>query len=131
MVSNCIVLWFDVSSAKSANAEEIFNLIEIIIGVAVLSEHKSEFIKHLLTLPVSSQVSLKGFVEGALSRVVDIAGEDDEELNDINEGERQLTGDEVVSTGIAHSSAFKSTEDKEGGNVVSPKHSSSEDELAR
>ena len=69
-------------------------------------------------------------MEGALSRVVDIAGEDDEELNDINEGERQLTGDEVVSTGIAHSIAFKSTEDKEDsisvGNVVSP-----ENELAR
>ena len=131
MVSNYIVLCFDVSSAKSANAEEIFNLIEIIIGVAVLSEHKSEFIKHVLTLPESSQVILKGFVEGALSRVVDIAGEDDEELNDIDEGEGQLTGDEVVSTGIAHSIASKSTEDKEGGNVVSPKHSSSEDELAR
>lgn len=45
----------------------------------MLSEHKSQFIKHVLTLPESSQAILKDFVEGALSRVTDLLQEEEDE----------------------------------------------------
>ncbi len=44
-----------------------------------MSDHKSQFIKHVLTLPESSQAILKDFVEGALSRVTDTAADEEEE----------------------------------------------------
>lgn len=85
----------------------------------MLSEHKNQFIKHVLTLPESSQAILKDFVEGALSKVTDIVVEEDEE--EVRNAPENLDGNASLSVDYLPSNEA----------VVKLKESNNNDELFR
>jgi hypothetical protein len=49
--------------ARENDFEELFNLVEIIIGAAVMCEHKAEFIPRIFSLDEDSQAVLKASIE--------------------------------------------------------------------
>ena len=72
---------------KTYDPDEILNLIELVVGVAVMCEDKATFIQHIFELDDISQVVLKDLIEQVLNRVVDISNDDndkDDHDNDDN-----------------------------------------------
>ena len=53
----------------------LLSLIELIIGAAVMCENRSAFISRIFSLDESSQIVLKGMIEGVMTRVHDIDSE--------------------------------------------------------
>lgn len=65
--------------AKNRNVDEIINLVEIVVGVAVMCESKAIFIRNIFLLNPDSQAVLKDLVEHVLGRATDLdEGEGDE-----------------------------------------------------
>ena len=54
------------------DTDDLVNLLELLIGAAVMCEEKATFIRNIFLLNHSAQAMLKGLVERVLSRVVDI-----------------------------------------------------------
>lgn len=63
--------------AKDDNAEEILNLVELVVGVAVMCYNKASFISTIFELDASTQAVLKGLIERVMGIAVpiDTAGE--------------------------------------------------------
>ncbi len=57
--------------ARNNDTEELLNLIELVIGAAVLCPRKSEFIDKIFKLSQETQFVLKEFIERAMSRLAD------------------------------------------------------------
>lgn len=78
-IGNLIFSWLIKSfAARSHDAEAIVNLLELVIGVAVLCENKANFIQRIFALDQSSQEVLKGMVERAMHRVWDLNAEEEQ-----------------------------------------------------
>lgn len=58
--------------ARSKNVEEIINLVELVIGVAVMCESKNTFIRNIFLLNQESQAVLHDLVAHVLEKAVDI-----------------------------------------------------------
>lgn len=63
--------------ARTHDADAIVNLLELVIGVAVLCENKANFIQRIFALDQSSQEVLKGMVERAMHKVWDLNEEEE------------------------------------------------------
>lgn len=67
---------FVIILAKSSDPDEILNLLELVIGVAVMCEDKAVFIAKIFELNDVSQAVLKGLVEQVMGRAEDIEEDD-------------------------------------------------------
>lgn len=65
--------------------DEILNLVELIVGVAVMCESKAVFIRNIFLLNPDSQAVLKDLVEHVLGRATDIEEEETEEVEEISD----------------------------------------------
>ena len=61
---------------RNNDVEMLLSLIELIIGAAVMCENRSAFISRIFSLDESSQIVLKGMIEGVMTRVHDIDSEE-------------------------------------------------------
>lgn len=80
--------------ARSKNIEAIINLVELVVGVAVMCESKATFIRNIFLLNPDSQAVLKELVEHVLGRATDLEDSDNAEnadaaVVDVN-GEEEL-----------------------------------------
>jgi hypothetical protein len=66
---------------KSKNPEEILNLVELVVGVAVMCESKAVFIRNIFLLNSDSQTVLKELVEHVLGRATDL--EEDQSTDEV------------------------------------------------
>ena len=87
--------------ARSKNIEAIINLVELVVGVAVMCESKATFIRNIFLLNPDSQAVLKELVEHVLGRATDLEDSDNVEnadaaVVDVN-GEEELIRYVVVS----------------------------------
>ena len=78
-------LYIIIIIVKTHDPDEILNLIELIVGVAVMCEDKATFIQHIFDLDDISQVVLKELIEQVLHRVVDINDDNNDGNNKIND----------------------------------------------
>lgn len=85
------------SIAKDHDEDMLFNLLEIVIGVAVQCEDKSEFIQHIFSLDESSQMVLKDMVQNVMQRLDDLEGEEGEEEDDEEDEEEGGEGNSEVN----------------------------------
>ena len=67
-----LLLIYQYAVAREHDQEHLLNLIELIIGFAVLSEHKAVFIQEIFSLNPETQMILKDFIEKAMSRLIDV-----------------------------------------------------------
>jgi hypothetical protein len=74
---------------KDHDEDMLFSLLEIIGGVAVLCEDKSEFIQHIFSMDESSQLVLKEMIEHVMQRVYDLEEEEDEEEEEEEEEDEE------------------------------------------
>mmetsp|Transcript_15944 Transcript_15944/g.26848 ORF Transcript_15944/g.26848 Transcript_15944/m.26848 type:complete len:728 (+) Transcript_15944:127-2310(+) len=63
------------SIAKTSDVDELWNLLELVVGAAVMCEDRDMFIQNIFSLGSHSQAVLKALVEQGMSRVEDIAAE--------------------------------------------------------
>lgn len=59
------------SIAKSQDLDEVLNVMELVIGAAVMCEDKARFIKKIFSLDSTVQTVLKALIEQNMSRLVD------------------------------------------------------------
>jgi hypothetical protein len=84
-------------SARAKNPEEIINLVELVVGVAVMCESKAIFIRNIFLLNPDSQAILKDLVEHVLGRATDLEEEDAaEDVVDNEEGGNKAAGSAEV-----------------------------------
>jgi len=90
--------------AKSNDPDEILNLLELIVGVAVMCEDKAVFIPKIFELNDLSQAVLKGLVEQVMSRAEDIEDENGEGRakmsNDVHDDAAEAMGDLQLSSSM-------------------------------
>ena len=98
-------------AVKNNDLDEILNLLELVVGAAVMCEDKAVFIPKIFELNDLSQAVLKGLVEQAMGRAEDIV---DEGKGDSATG-RSLSGDEVdaASAGVEDLRVSASMTEKE------------------
>uniref|UniRef100_A0A7S3HAB2 Calponin-homology (CH) domain-containing protein n=1 Tax=Spumella elongata TaxID=89044 RepID=A0A7S3HAB2_9STRA len=65
--------------AKSNDPEEMLNLLELVVGVAVMCEDKNVFIPKIFELNDHSQAVLKGLVESVMGRAEDLENPEETE----------------------------------------------------
>ena len=91
-------------AAKSNDPDEILNLLELIVGVAVMCEDKAVFIPKIFELNDLSQAVLKGLVEQVMSRAEDIEDENGEGRakmsNDVHDDAAEAMGDLQLSSSM-------------------------------
>lgn len=80
--------------ARDHNPDSLFNLLELVVGCAVLSENKAHFIQNIFSLDHASQTVLKGMVERVMRRAITIP------VDDSIDTSKQLA-EEDVSEGIS------------------------------
>jgi len=96
------------SIAKNHDQDMLFSLLEIVVGVAVLCEDKSEFIQHIFSLDESSQLVLKDMVEHVMQRVYDLEDEEEEEEEEEEHEEANENFNELLVTAQEAISELKS-----------------------
>eukprot|EP00607_Mallomonas_marina_P007489 CAMPEP_0182416492 /NCGR_PEP_ID=MMETSP1167-20130531/799_1 /TAXON_ID=2988 /ORGANISM="Mallomonas Sp, Strain CCMP3275" /LENGTH=684 /DNA_ID=CAMNT_0024589295 /DNA_START=135 /DNA_END=2189 /DNA_ORIENTATION=- len=70
--------------AREFDKEQLFNILELVVGCAVLSENKAHFIGNIFSLNHESQTVLKGMVERVMNRTVEIPGGEREREREID-----------------------------------------------
>jgi hypothetical protein len=83
---------------KNNDLDEILNLLELVVGAAVMCEDKAVFIPKIFELNDLSQAVLKGLVEQAMGRAEDIV-EEGEGKGEAGAG-RSQSGDDVDAAGL-------------------------------
>jgi hypothetical protein len=71
--------------ARDQSEDDLIDLLELVVGCAVLCENKGQFIQAIFSLDHVAQAVLKGMIERVMGRVSDVAGGDYEE----EEGEEE------------------------------------------
>ncbi len=80
-------------AAKSNSEDDIFDLLEVIMGCAVLCENKAKFIQSIFSLDHSYQAVLKGLIERVMSRVSDVVSNEGKSHDDHNQ---ELSDDNLM-----------------------------------
>lgn len=78
------------------NLDEILNLVELVVGVAVMCESKAVFIRNIFLLNPDSQAVLKEFVEHVLGRATDLEEDTEESVQDPSNIPSSSTSDEEL-----------------------------------
>ena len=68
--------------AKSQSEDDLIDMLELIVGCAVLCEDKGRFIQAIFSLDHSAQAILKGMIERVMGRVSDASGKAYEETDE-------------------------------------------------
>ena len=102
-------------TAKSNDPDEILNLMELVVGAAVMCEAKAVFIRNIFQLNHVSQAVLKDMIEQVLSRAEDI------DTGTGEGGEATGTGGqkkEQVGSGSSSSSTGGGVDNRSGDSVA-------------
>eukprot|EP01041_Mallomonas_annulata_P000351 gene351-629_t len=75
--------------AREHNKDELFNVLELVVGCAVLSDNKAHFIQNIFSLDHESQTVLKGMVERVMRRTSAV-----DESVELSEGDHSYTEEE-------------------------------------
>lgn len=101
------------TTAKTHDPDELLNFLELVVGAAVMCEHKAQFIRKIFELDHHSQAVLKGLVETVMARAEDLdardSANDDAYTNDDNNdsGMRELSFDVDGRASMDHSSILE------------------------
>lgn len=74
--------------AKEKNVDEIYGLLELVLGVGVMSENKESFVSNIFELSSESQLILKQIVENGLNRVKKDEEKEDIQVNSTDENKK-------------------------------------------
>ena len=69
------VLFVNALTARTGEPESVLELLELVVGAAVMCENKTTFIHNIFGLNHNSQTVLKGLLEHAMQSMVDYDGE--------------------------------------------------------
>lgn len=71
--------------ARTNSEDDLIDLLELVVGCAVLCADKATFIKAIFSLDVTAQSVLKGMIERVMTRVSDVDGGEYEEEEEKDE----------------------------------------------
>jgi protein HOOK3 len=87
--------------ARDLSEDDFMDLLELVVGCAVLCENKARFIKNIFSLDVSAQAVLKGMIERVMARVSDVSHADYEEEEEDDDAEVDAKNASFASNGEA------------------------------
>eukprot|EP01038_Epipyxis_sp_PR26KG_P014145 gene14145-18983_t len=86
--------------ASNHDPADILNILELVVGVAVMCEDKAKFIRNIFLLDIKSQTVLKGLIEQVLGRAEDLDDDEVEALTSTKLGSNRSLYEDTYSGSI-------------------------------
>lgn len=68
--------------SRTGDPDAVANLVELIAGAAVSCEERGEFVGRIMAMESDSQLQMKGVIEAAMARMVDVDDDDGDGMGD-------------------------------------------------